>query len=339
MTPDAYGAMAPAVPQARKRRWVMGALSVGISAGLLVLLYRRMDAPTIVRTLRAADTALVIFTILLIVPITLLRAMRFFWVAPPGALSGVGEAFRLTLVSGALNVFVPAKAGDLAKSFFVARQSETPAGVAIGIVVYERLCDMFGVIVWCLLGWVLARPQVQGLGGELWLALGGVGLICGVLISSETVAAALVPAAGIARHPRLKRLRDLAAGWPDLLRTLRGRRRFIVSFSVLLWLGHLVQIWLFTVALSTTVPFTVCASLAALALMAGQLPLTFAGIGTRDIALVVLLSGYMAPEAAAALGVLISTRNFLPPLLGAPLMWPYVSSAMEGRTGNRGPSR
>ena len=41
----------------------------------------------------------------------------------------------------------------------------------------------------------------------------------------------------------------------------------------------------------------------------------------------------------AALGVLISTRNFLPPLLGAPLMWPYLSSAMDGRTGNRGLSR
>jgi hypothetical protein len=72
--------------------------------------------------------------------------------------------------------------------------------------------------------------------------------------------------------------------------------------------------------------------------MAGQLPLTFAGIGTRDIALVVLLMSYMAPESAAALGVLISTRNFLPPLIGAPLMWPYLSSAMDGRGKTPGPS-
>ncbi len=331
MRSEVLDSTAHALPPARRRRRVVGILGVAISAGLLVLLYRRMDVPLIGRTLLAANTGLVIFSILLIVPITLLRAMRFFWVAPPGALPGIGEAFRLTLVSSALNVFVPAKAGDLAKSYFVARRSATPAGVAIGIVGYERLCARFGLIAWCLIGWAVARPQVDGLRPELWLVLGILGLLCGALITSETMAGVVVAATGIVRHPRLKRLRDLAGGWPGLLRTLRGRKRFIVAFSVLLWLTHLFQIWMFTVALAVAVPFTVCASLAALALMAGQLPLTFAGIGTRDIALVVLLMGYMAPESAAALGVLISTRNFLPPLIGAPLMWPYLSAAMEGR--------
>ena len=56
----------------------------------------------------------------MIVPITYLRGVRFYWVAPAGALPGIGEAFRLTLVASALNVFVPAKAGDLVKGYFVA---------------------------------------------------------------------------------------------------------------------------------------------------------------------------------------------------------------------------
>ena len=60
---------------------------------------------------------------------------------------------------------------------------------------------------------------------------------------------------------------------------LRSRRHWIVPFSLLLWLAHLFQIWLFTVALSTQVPFFVCASLSAVALMAGQMPFTLAGLG------------------------------------------------------------
>ena len=64
------------------------------------------------------------------------------------------------------------------------------------------------------------------------------------------------------------------------------------------------------------------------ALLAGQLPFTFAGLGARDIALVVLLSGYMGREAAAAMGILIATRGLVPPLLGIPMMRPYLSSAM-----------
>ena len=62
-------------------------------------------------------------------------------------------------------------------------------------------------------------------------------------------------------------------------------------------------------ALSVPVPTTVFVSLVAVALMAGQLPFTIAGLGARDVALVVLLSPYMAPESAAALGVLVATRE------------------------------
>ena len=94
---------------------------------------------------------------------------------------------------------------------------------------------------------------------------------------------------------------------------------------------------MFAMALSVRVPLTVSAGLSALVLMAGQIPLTVAGLGTRDMALVLLWSGYMAPETAAALGVLIATRNLLPPLVGIPMMRPYLSSVVgEARRWRRG---
>jgi glycosyltransferase 2 family protein len=76
------------------------------------------------------------------------------------------------------------------------------------------------------------------------------------------------------------------------------------------------------------IPFAVCASLSAVALMAGQVPLTVAGLGVRDVALVVLLAGYMPAESAAAMGVLIATRNLLPPVFGAPLIRRYLSTVV-----------
>ena len=48
----------------------------------------------------------------------------------------------------------------------------------------------------------------------------------------------------------------------------------------------------------------------------------------RSVALVVLLSGYVRPESAAALGILISTRNLLPPLAALPIMRSYLSAVM-----------
>jgi uncharacterized membrane protein YbhN (UPF0104 family) len=186
-----------------------------------------------------------------------------------------------------------------------------------------------------LLGWFVGRPEVTSLPTAFWLLLGGLGALCGILILSETAAGLwralmmrMIPEGG-ARARKLRKVRQLAVGWPDLLEVLRSRRQWIVPFSLLLWFAHLFQIWLFTITLSLHVPFTVCASLSAIALMAGQLPLTVAGLGTRDVALVVLLAAYVAPESAAAMGVLISTRNFLPPLIGLPFMRPYLASVVD----------
>lgn len=313
------------------RKRLSGLLALAVSAAILVALYRTLDVRAIGAELLSADPMWLALSIGVILPITVLRAIRFFLVAPAGALPGVGEALRLTLVSSAANLVLPAKAGDLIKSYFVATRSRTPSGVAIAIVVYERLCDLFAVIFWCLAGWVIGRPQVPGLPSAFWPLLGVLGVICGVLIVSER-AASIVPAA-IAWLPlngRLTKLRDLADGWPGLLQLVRGRRRKVIPFSLLLWLTHLFQIWLFTIALGVPVAFTVCASLSAVALMAGLVPITIAGLGTRDVALVVLLARYMAPESAAAMGILIATRALVPALLGVPLMWPYLSAALRG---------
>lgn len=321
-----------AVTSSRRAAWKRPAtiLSVTISAGLLFVLYRSVRLDLVADALLEAHKGWLLLSIGMILPITYLRALRFYWVAPSGSLPGSAEALRLTLVASALNVFLPAKAGDLIKSYFVATRSSTPAGVALAIVVYERLCDVFGLIAWCLVGWAVGRPQIDGIGISFWLTLGAVGLFCAILISSERAAVLVRTLVGrILPGNRLRKVHDLADGWPGLLRMLRGRRRFIVAYSLALWLTHLFQIWLFTVALSVSIAFTVSASLSAVALMVGQLPFTFAGLGARDVALVVLLARYMTPELATAMGVLISTRTLLPPLLGLPIMRPYLSSAVE----------
>lgn len=310
----------------RWRRPAASLAGLAVSGALLVGLYRILDVRLIGEALLKADRVWLAVSVSMILLITVLRAIRFFWVAPAGALPGLGEALRLTLVSSAINVFAPAKGGDLIKSYFVATRSQTRTGVAIAIIVYERLCDLFGLIAWCMLGWLIARPQVPGLPALFWLLLAAIGAVSAILVLSERTAGVWrVVAVRAFPYRRLWRVRQLAEGWPDLLQVLRGRRRWIVSLSLMLWLTHLIQIWMFTIALSARIPFTVCASLSAVALMAGQVPFTVAGLGTRDVALVVLLSGYMAPETAAAMGILITTRNILPALLGVPMMWPYLS--------------
>jgi glycosyltransferase 2 family protein len=301
-------------------------VSLAISATLLTVLYRGLNLTVVAESLRGADLPWLAVSLGMIVPITVLRAIRFLWVAPAGMLRA-GEALRVTLVATALNAFAPAKTGDLIKSYLVAKRG-TSAGVAVAIIVYERLCDLLGLIFWCMVGWVLGAPRAAAVPAAIWPLLGTVGVVCALLTSSEQVANLGCAVMARALPGGLGKVRHLAAGWPALLQLLRGRRGRVMLFSLFLWLVHLVQIWMFTLALSLRIPFLACASLSAIALMAGQLPLTFAGLGARDVALVVLLRGHTTPEAAAALGLLIATRNLLPPLAAIPIMRPYIAAVL-----------
>jgi hypothetical protein len=328
-TVDGLQSPAAALPQPRQS-WVQSParlISLTVSAALLISLYSSLNMRLVGEALRRSDKLWLVLSVGMIVPITVLRAVRFRLVAPPAALSGVGEALRLTLVSTALNVFVPAKAGDLVKSYFVATRGGTSAGVAVAIIVYERLCDMFSIISWCLVGWLVSETVVSRVPSAVWPVLAAIGLACGILLSSERAADLWRVVMRRGQSGRLRKLRHLAEGWPDLLHHLRGRRRTVVLFSLFLWLVHLTQLWMFTLALSVPMPFMVCASLSAIVLIAGQMPFTIAGLGARDVALVVLLAGYMAPEAAAAMGILIATRGLLPPLAAIPIMRPYLAAA------------
>jgi uncharacterized protein (TIRG00374 family) len=315
------------VPSTRR---IATIVSILVSAALLFTLYRNLDFGLVVHALVNSDKVWLVISVGMIVPITYLRAVRFFYVAPHGALPNTREAFRLTLLASALNVFLPAKAGDLAKGYFLARDSATPPAVALATVVYERLCDVFALIAWCVLGWVVADPVVSGVPQLLWPALAVLGGFCFVLCFFAAPGRAVpIVARRLLPHQRLRKLHDLAEGWPGLQRTLGGRRRWIVGYSLVLWLAHLIQIWFFTFALSARLPFTLVTSLSAVALMAGQIPFTIAGLGARDVLLVVLLGRYMTRESAAAMGVLISTRGLLPPLMGLGFMRRYLTTAVE----------
>ena len=124
--PDAETLTARTAPTSDRRparRHVASLVSLVASAALLVALYRSLDVRLIGQTLLQADRLWLVVSVGIILPITVLRAVRFFLVAP-GAMSGVGEALRVTLAASALNVVLPSKAGDLIKSYVVATRGQ-----------------------------------------------------------------------------------------------------------------------------------------------------------------------------------------------------------------------
>jgi uncharacterized protein (TIRG00374 family) len=91
-----------------------------------------------------------------------------------------------------------------------------------------------------------------------------------------------------------------------------------------LWLLHLFQLWIFILSLGGAVSFLDNLAITPLAIFIGLLPLSFSGIGTRDLAFIYFYSSYFTAETGAALGVLATLRYLIPAIFGIPFFIKYM---------------
>ncbi len=124
------------------------------------------------------------------------------------------------------------------------------------------------------------------------------------------------------------KLQALQQGWEEMQHrvwTDRKRLFYVVQMSLFIWFLHLLHIWMFIVALRAWPPFVASLGLAPLAILAGLLPLTFAGVGTRDAALIFFFKDYFAAPTGAALGLLCTLRYVIPAVAGIPFFTRYLA--------------
>ncbi|HXU46883.1 MAG TPA: lysylphosphatidylglycerol synthase transmembrane domain-containing protein [Thermoanaerobaculia bacterium] len=313
----------------RRKRWI----SIAVSLGLLALIYRKIDLRAIGGVLRASDPAWMVVGQLALVLIKAVQAWRLRRLMPRGTRLGTGESVRLILVADVMNMVLPSKMGDIAKAYFLKSRGHLTGSFALSLTVFEKAYDVLALFLWCAIGLVL----LPGKGWALWTAAGGMACACagGFLVINSGAFARLV--FGLVRKvvppgPRAK-VERLEGAWRETrayFRRERSQHAQVIAISIGLWLLHFVQLWIFILALRAWCPFLVHVGLASLAILAGLVPFTFAGLGTRDAALIALYRPYLDPQTAAALGLLFTSRYLLPALAGLPFFRGYLEE-LRGR--------
>ena len=112
-------------------------ISVVVSLAILWLLYRKMDLSAILEVLSTSSPVWLLISVGMIIPITLANAFRFRWAASTKDKISHVDAFAMTVISNAMNLFLPAKLGDLAKSHFLYETQKTRIGAAVSVIVFE----------------------------------------------------------------------------------------------------------------------------------------------------------------------------------------------------------
>ena len=71
-----------------------------------------------------------------------------------------------------------------------------------------------------------------------------------------------------------------------------------------------------------------------LAILAGLLPLTFAGVGTRDAAIIATYLPFMPAATGAALGILCTSRYIVPAIIGLPMLGDMMTRSKPDKATN-----
>ena len=296
-------------------------ITLAISLLILGAIYYKIDIRRLAAVLANANPRFLVVSLGMVIPLTMLTAWRLQILAPTGANICFAESNRLILAASVLNMILPSKMGDIAKAWFM--KSETAGGaLTFSLVIFEKTADMLSLLFWCALG-LLLYPRKDAVFWTLTVTV-ILGLIGGiVLLASRNLAALVFGFVG-----KIDKLAALEAGWKEMQDFFWSDKQRVIVVSVMsifIWFLHLLQIWFFILALRASAPLLASIALGPLAILAGLLPLTFAGIGTRDAALILLYKPYFAAPVAAALGVLCTARYLIPAIAGLPFLHRYLS--------------
>jgi glycosyltransferase 2 family protein len=309
-------------------------ISLVISVAILAYLYSQIDLPNLGRVFQNCDHRWMTISLAMVVPITLITAWRLQQLVPEGNL-GFVEANRLILGASVLNLVLPSKMGDIAKAYFMCDRHNLSGTLALSISIFEKTCDLLSLLLWCVFGLIL-YPAKDSLFWIMTLVVSG-GFIAGLLLLGSVQFAELFFnfTAKIAPQKIRIKLQKMQVSWQEMHAYFWQDKRqlSIVSLtSIFIWFLHLLQIWLFIIALQAWTPFMVSLALSPLSILAGLLPLTFAGIGTRDAAIIYFYQDYLTEATAAALGILCTSRYFIPALIGLPFFGQMLAAVKSLRS-------
>lgn len=323
-------------------------ISILVSLLILIVIYWKIDFRSLIQVFQNCNGGWMAISLGMVVPITMITSWRLQQLMPTrrslaqlqtddlpktNALS-FAEANRLILAASSLNMVLPSKMGDIAKAYFMRERGHLSGSLSLSLVIFEKACDMLSLLLWCAFG-LLLYPAKDWLFWIMTLSVVG-GLVIGGLLLGSRQFAQLFFYVGQAIAPKkLKaKLATMQTAWREMHAYFWSDRRQLLKVtttSIFIWFLHLLQIWMFILALNAWTPFLANLALSPLAILAGLLPLTFAGVGTRDAALILFYKPYFDAATAAALGVLCTSRYLLPAIGGLPFLGQYLSTVRSLR--------
>ena len=236
------------------------------------------------------------------------------------------DYFRYTMISNTFNLVMPgALGGDLVRSVYIMKEAESHRATNLVGMLVDRVVGLFSIL---LLGTICGffaggleqkAPFVLGMGGVFFLGLLGAGLslnrpfnqgLAGILARCGKPGAQLV------------RLLETWIGATEYYRSKRGRVAMGILLCFIMHLVSFLAVYLIARNLGLPIGFLSLSMMTAISWLITTVPLSFGGLGVRELSFVVLLGTQGIPaEPATALSLAQFGIGLIIAGFGLPFIW------------------
>jgi hypothetical protein len=245
-------------------------LILAVTVALLAYFLRSANLSAVWIELRRAELAPITGSILVMVFVYVMRAVRWQFLLRPIGRTGFGIAFRATVIGFAISALLPARPGEAVRPYLLARRERLSFTSVLATILIERMLDLAAVLIMFASFVLLFDPGMQAVDSRLYDAvkLGGT-------VAAAAAVAILAVMSVFAGHPeRLGRM-VLAAERVLPAKAVHAIARIVERFagglaatrnpwdlvkglalSMPVWLGIAVSVWLVARAFHITLPFT-----------------------------------------------------------------------------------
>ena len=216
------------------------------------------------------------------------------------------QLFPLFLANLPLSKTSPANAGDFVKIYYL-KDHVTPSTHAGGILL-ERLLDLLLLSFLAMIFGLILNIKISFI----------IGIIIFIILSTLLISA---------NHIHFNSDRPIFKKIKNILTVFKNYKKYpvqsikIIVLTFCAWSIILLYIKLLFLAFGQNIPYTQVMAIQPIAIFFGLLPITLAGIGTREIAMLSLYAGIVPNPIIIAAGITYSFfSSVLLPLIGIPSM-------------------
>ncbi len=200
-------------------------------------------------------------------------------------------ALKAQLMANVFNSILPSKAGELAKAYYL--KDQMGLSQSIGIVVLERLVDLLILGLLGLFGYFSTRSY--------WGVIAGSTLVLGSLVI--ILVTAWFP---VERFTAIQKYADKIKDFRNVFHLWNKKPMLILQtcfYSLATWCCGGITVFALLQGLGEKASAGFVFAVYPLMVLAGMMPFTISGIGTREYAFVILTAGNLSTETATLAGI------------------------------------